>query len=75
MKNVPAYMKRYFIRLTAFLSLYVVILIGGMTLMNGDNPPGQSMAAVLASPPFLYWAYFGPFSGWWPKWMMNINGC
>lgn len=48
MKNIPAYMKRYLIRLTVFLSLYMVVLICGMTLMNGDNPPGQSMAAVLA---------------------------
>ncbi|PHR19789.1 MAG: hypothetical protein COA41_06405 [Sphingopyxis sp.] len=48
MNQMPSYMKRYFIRLVIFLSLYMVILVGGLNWMNSTNPPGDPMPAVLA---------------------------
>ena len=48
MSNTPLYMKRYFKRLSIFLALYFVILLGGMSWMNSANPPEQTVATALA---------------------------
>jgi len=48
MSKMPVYMKRYSIRLAIFMSLYIATLVGGMSWMNSDNPPGEPVAALLA---------------------------
>ncbi|QJB68903.1 hypothetical protein [Parasphingorhabdus halotolerans] len=48
MTDTPIYMKRYTKRLIIFLTLYMLSLFGGMSWMNGANPPGQTIAALLA---------------------------
>lgn len=48
MSKMPVYMKRYSIRLAIFMSLYIAILVGGMSWMNSGNPPGEPVAALLA---------------------------
>lgn len=48
MSQISSYMKRYFIRLAIFLSLYTAILIGGMSWMNSASHPAVPMATVLA---------------------------
>ncbi|AMO72495.1 hypothetical protein [Sphingorhabdus sp. M41] len=48
MSKMPVYMKRYSIRLAIFMSLYIAILVGGLSWMNSANPPGEPVAAVLA---------------------------
>ncbi|MEO9912679.1 MAG: hypothetical protein ABJF89_13365 [Parasphingorhabdus sp.] len=63
MNKVPAYMKRYIIRMAMSLALYMVILLAGLSWMNSGNPPGSPMAAALAiltALPILcvFWAIF-----------------
>ncbi|NCN83434.1 MAG: hypothetical protein GW808_07390 [Sphingomonadales bacterium] len=48
MSKYPSYMKRYFIRLMIFISLYMAILIGGLSWMNSINPPDDPIPSVLA---------------------------
>lgn len=45
---MPAYMRRYSIRLLAFMALYAVTLVGGLSLMRGPAPPGTPVAFALA---------------------------
>ena len=45
---MPTYMRRYTMRLLAFMALYAVTLIGGQSVMRGPNPPGSSVAVALA---------------------------
>lgn len=44
---MPAYMRRYSIRLLAFMALYAVTLVGGLSLMRGPAPPGTPVAVAL----------------------------
>ena len=45
---MAGYMKRYTRRLVAFFALYMVTLVGGLTLMRSDTPPGTPVAVLLA---------------------------
>lgn len=58
---VPAYMKRYFIRLGAFMIAYVIILISGKMLANSGVGPSAGIAlALLTAAPIcgVFWTIF-----------------
>ena len=63
MNKFPDYMKRYFKRLGIFLIFYMIALVGGLSWMNGENPPGQMIAiglAILTALPIIgvFWTIF-----------------
>lgn len=48
MTDMPVYMLRYTKRIIVFITLYLFILVGGLSWTNSANPPDQTIAAILA---------------------------
>lgn len=60
---IPPSMKRYFWRIGIFMTAYMAILIGGLSLKNSANPPEGLFAyflAILTALPIcgVFWAVF-----------------
>ncbi len=47
-RTVPPYMRRYFIRLMAFISIYVVVLVVSLSIARNGAEHGQPTLAALA---------------------------
>lgn len=61
--EIPPSMKRYFWRIGIFITAYLIILIGGLSLKNSTNPPEGLFAyalAILTALPIcgVFWTIF-----------------
>ncbi len=58
---VPAYMKRYFARLTAFMTGYMVVLVGGLLLAKSGLATGMRVALAALTAAMIcgvFWTIF-----------------